>query len=420
MSCAAIVTTVSFLTGDANAGWHSGGGSAGAWGGSWGSGGGSLGGGSRGGGSRGFGSSGGVRAKFARHHSWGGGSSGGGSWGGGSSGGGSWGGGSSGGSRGGGLLARLHARIKAHKAHKRRWGSRGGGGSWGGGGSSGGSWGGGASSGGGGGSWGGSTGSWTNSGYGSHGGGVVTSDGYVSEGHVTEGGYVDGGYVSEGGENGEGTSVPAESYEPTAPAETDPADSTPSLDPDDLLPNDPLGDQTLLESGESYLIVHVPSDTQVYVNGHLTRTPGSERTYVSSGLKPNRSYRYNVRAEVVRNGKRHELSRVATLAAGGRTELRFDFDTTVAQKSADTRLTLNVPEDAKVALAGSETNVTGPRRVFHTTKLSDGETWDGYRVSVTVSRNGQRLTRDKLVTLTGGDDLELTFDFTEDKVASAR
>ena len=399
MSGAAIVTMVSLFTVDARASWHSGGGSTGSWGGSWG--------GSRGGLWSGYGSS-GYRAKWASKGSWGG-----------STGGARWSGGSWGGSRGG-LLARMHARWKAKKAARRArryGGSYGSGGSWGGGswgGSQGGASSGGTWSGGSGGSWGGSSGgSWGGSsgygGYSSSPGAVISSE------VVTEGGYVT--------DDGQGTSTTLEDPmgQPSTSSEvTDPADTSPSLDPDDLAPTSPLGDQTRSESADSFLIVHVPSDAQVYVNGVATRTPGSERTYISSGLKPNRSYRYQVRAEVVRNGRRHELTRRAMLSAGKTTELRFDFGSLVAAETTDTRLTLNVPEDAKVTLAGSETNVTGTRRVFFTNRLSVGQSWDSYQVSVSVNREGRTLTRDRLVTLKGGDDVELTFEFTDDKIASAR
>ena len=68
------------------------------------------------------------------------------------------------------------------------------------------------------------------------------------------------------------------------------------------------------ESG--VLTVWVPYDAKVTVNGLETRSTGSRRQFVSYGLKPGFSYKYEVQAEVVRNGQVQEDTR--TVVADGR------------------------------------------------------------------------------------------------------
>jgi uncharacterized protein (TIGR03000 family) len=76
---------------------------------------------------------------------------------------------------------------------------------------------------------------------------------------------------------------------------------------------------------------------------------------------------------------------------------------------AKTTLTLRVPADAKVTLAGVETKQSGDVREFATNRLANGQTWSNYNVHVEVTRDGKTLSQDRLVMLTGGDSQELTF-----------
>ena len=76
-----------------------------------------------------------------------------------------------------------------------------------------------------------------------------------------------------------------------------------------------------------------------------------------------------------------------------------------------TKLTLHVPAEAKVTLAGVATKQGGEVREFSTSKLAAGQAWDNYTVHVEVVRDGKTLTQDKKITLTGGSAQELSIDF---------
>jgi uncharacterized protein (TIGR03000 family) len=63
----------------------------------------------------------------------------------------------------------------------------------------------------------------------------------------------------------------------------------------------------------------------VFINGHQTRSVGTHREYVSYGLETGLTYRYEVRAEVVRDGKTVVDTREVFLTAGARQDLAFEF-----------------------------------------------------------------------------------------------
>jgi uncharacterized protein (TIGR03000 family) len=83
-----------------------------------------------------------------------------------------------------------------------------------------------------------------------------------------------------------------------------------------------------------------------------------------------------------------------------------------------TSLTLHVPADAKVTLAGVETKQTGETRQFATTRLGAGQNWGDYKVIAEVEKNGQKLREERTISLTGGKAQELTINFDSTHVAS--
>jgi uncharacterized protein (TIGR03000 family) len=82
-----------------------------------------------------------------------------------------------------------------------------------------------------------------------------------------------------------------------------------------------------------------------------------------------------------------------------------------------TSLTINVPADAKVSLAGVDTKQSGEVRQFATTRLAAGQTWDGYKVVVEMEKNGQTLHEERTIKLVGGEAQELSINFDSTAVA---
>jgi uncharacterized protein (TIGR03000 family) len=175
--------------------------------------------------------------------------------------------------------------------------------------------------------------------------------------------------------------------------------------------------QTGLPLNGALLNVSVPANARVLVNGIATRSTGELRRYVSRNLTPGFSYTYEVTAEAMINGQTVSQSKTVQLRAGEEAAVAFNM---AADQPVETALTLHVPTDAKVFLAGNETSGEGSVRTFRTTKLNGSREWSQYVVRVSVLRGGQEVTKQESITLHAGDQAEMTFDFDADKVADAR
>lgn len=101
---------------------------------------------------------------------------------------------------------------------------------------------------------------------------------------------------------------------------------------------------------------------------------------------------------------------------GGYARVSRPVTTIVASSTpaVKTMLTLHVPADAKVTLAGVETKQTGEVRQFATTKLASGQHWNDYKIVVESSHDGQVQREEKTITLTGGQNEDLAINFTND------
>ena len=161
-------------------------------------------------------------------------------------------------------------------------------------------------------------------------------------------------------------------------------------------------------TGDAYLTVALPKEAKVYVNGRLTQTPGDVREYVSRGLAYGVPFTYELRAEVEVDGQTKVQTMTVDLLAGQNKDISFDFET---QTELITSVALTVPDDAKVVLGGVETSSLGPVRYFSTKQLAAGESWDDYKIEVTVVRDGKPQTRTETVNIAAGDSVRLNFDF---------
>jgi uncharacterized protein (TIGR03000 family) len=116
-------------------------------------------------------------------------------------------------------------------------------------------------------------------------------------------------------------------------------------------------------------------------------------------------------------------------SSGGYASSRVVYEGTVVRSSTPstrviaskpavkTSLTLHVPAEAKVTLAGVSTKQTGETRQFATTKLTSGQVWDNYKVVVEMEKDGQTVREERTLKLTGGQPQELTVNFDSNQIA---
>jgi uncharacterized protein (TIGR03000 family) len=151
----------------------------------------------------------------------------------------------------------------------------------------------------------------------------------------------------------------------------------------------------------------VPADARIFVNGTETSSKGSLRRFLSRGLVAGKSYEFVVRMAVDRDGRTEEATKVVTLVAGERSKVSFEA---AAPAVAKTSLTLRVPADAKVWLAGNATASSGAVRQFETTGLREGQSWKDYEIRVTSVVDGREQTVSKVIDLAAGAVLEFALD----------
>ena len=270
--------------------------------------------------------------------------------------------------------------------------------------------------------------------YGSSGGGYASTGGYGSNG-----GYAS--YASSGGGASYGSSGGAASYYKPyaasygssggygstggyAPAPTYYyEDSVPYVAPDQQYNPSPATDGgQAAEIGEDSVLmtVAVPETAVVHVNGLPTSSTGPIRQFMSKGLKKDLLYKYEV--EVFFEGADEPVRRTVKMRAGSTERMVFNAPQTspVAQSAADleTVVTIRVPADAKVVLAGNETEGQGEVRTFRSRKLAAGQRWEGYTIRVSAEVNGTVVNQERTLDLVAGSAHDVSFDFDGTKVAS--
>jgi uncharacterized protein (TIGR03000 family) len=169
-------------------------------------------------------------------------------------------------------------------------------------------------------------------------------------------------------------------------------------------------------TGDASIKVSLPADAKVFVNDALTTSTGTERSYVSRGLREGMTYSYAIRVEYEKEGKTVSEDEIVKLAAGKTVKLSFGKSEDASASAATdaevkTQVKVAVPADAKVFLSGSPTQQTGGTRTYTTTELAPGQQWEGYTVRVEWDQNGETLVREEQLTVTGGETYELAFDF---------
>ena len=155
---------------------------------------------------------------------------------------------------------------------------------------------------------------------------------------------------------------------------------------------------------EAVLNVALPLDAKVYVNEKLTKTPGQIRSYISRNLNRGRNYTYNLKVVAERDGKPVELHRKVVMRAGQKREIKFDFDTPMR-----TKVSLRVPANATVELAGNKTKSTKATLRHFETSLKPGQTWDDYKVIVIYEQGGKKVTREHTLNVVAGKQYVLDF-----------
>lgn len=173
----------------------------------------------------------------------------------------------------------------------------------------------------------------------------------------------------------------------------------------------------LVPAGGAILLVEVPENAKLFINGNPSYLTGGLRKFAAKGLTDEQQYQYEVKMIVEEGGQSREQTKTVWLVAGEEQTVAFSAaEATVVADAGKpalltgetTNLTLRVPADAKVWIEGHLTTSTGAVRTFGTRRLAQGEEWADYEVRVATVVAGQEQVAVKKLTLTGGRDTDLT------------
>jgi uncharacterized protein (TIGR03000 family) len=103
-----------------------------------------------------------------------------------------------------------------------------------------------------------------------------------------------------------------------------PADRAP---PAETHPAERIGDPEELANtpAPATLVVRVPADAALSINGVATRSAAATRTFVSPSLQPGKEFHYTLKAEAVRDGRKVAATQRVAVRAGERKEVVLAF-----------------------------------------------------------------------------------------------
>jgi uncharacterized protein (TIGR03000 family) len=78
-------------------------------------------------------------------------------------------------------------------------------------------------------------------------------------------------------------------------------------------------------SASATIVVNLPADAKLTVDGNATQSTDSVRTFTSPPLQPGKEYQYTLRAEVTRDGKKIDRTREVNVRAGQTSRVNIDF-----------------------------------------------------------------------------------------------
>jgi uncharacterized protein (TIGR03000 family) len=80
-----------------------------------------------------------------------------------------------------------------------------------------------------------------------------------------------------------------------------------------------------LNAAPATIVVSLPAEAKLTVDGSVTSSTGANRVFVSPTLNAGRDYTYDLQAEIVRDGKTVSASKRVTVRAGEESSVRIDM-----------------------------------------------------------------------------------------------
>jgi len=114
-----------------------------------------------------------------------------------------------------------------------------------------------------------------------------------------------------------GTPVMTTPVTPTPPPDMPPVDKGKMTKPDDMK------DKETSAATKAKLIVELPADAKLFIDDQPMKTPSAKRVFSTPTLQKGQSYFYEMRAEIVRDGKTITESKRVVVNAGAEIPVTF-------------------------------------------------------------------------------------------------
>lgn len=159
--------------------------------------------------------------------------------------------------------------------------------------------------------------------------------------------------------------------------------------------------------------VQMPDDAVLYIDGQRTPLTSTSRVFATPTLAPNQNYYYTLKAEALRDGKVVEETRRVVVRAGSvaQVELRNleQVVTETTAVAAAARITVRLPEEAKLFVDGQACPLTSTPRSFDTPKLEAGRKFY-YTLKAEMVRDGQTMVQSQRVVIEAGKKVDVSLE----------
>lgn len=154
------------------------------------------------------------------------------------------------------------------------------------------------------------------------------------------------------------------------------------------------------------VIVNLPVDAKLYANGQLTTLTSSVRDFTTPTLERGHDFQYAMKVEYVRDGKTVTESQVVRVRAGQVSVVDF-ADQSVAA-TATSKVTVQVPQGAKLFVENQPRNIVSGKNEFETPKLQKGAEYT-YSFRVELAKDGKNQSQTQRVSFKAGEPINVDF-----------
>jgi uncharacterized protein (TIGR03000 family) len=92
----------------------------------------------------------------------------------------------------------------------------------------------------------------------------------------------------------------------------------------------PAGTAHAALSQPAQMVVALPADATLTIDGYVTKSTSSQRLFTTPALEVGKSFTYTLKATVERDGKPETVTRVVTVNGGQQTRVDLDFNAPAA------------------------------------------------------------------------------------------